>query len=884
MTATPGFSVDGLLGHANGLRALARALLGDEHAAEDVLQDTWVAALEGPGGMCDRPAGWLHGVTRKLALKRRRGEGRRAARERLVSRPERVAAVDEGIAEREVLRSVVEAVLGLDEPYQSVVVMRYYQDLPPRAIAERQGVPVATVHSQLHRARERLRARLDSGDERGRWVPALAAVTGWQNAAPATAVGGALFGGLAMQWKVVLGAASVAVVALGAWNVAPGFVRGALDQEQAPVELAEKQETTGGGIVLHPARAEDAAQNSQRVAAPDPDAMRGVLLPSLVAAEHAYSLAGVVVDQNDLPVAGAHVFIAPLSQPLNDLGETAGDGTFAAAWRARVPAMTLTVYVLRSGFADSGLRLLDVRSGREARVRFALRRRVSGRGRGRLSSESSAGHEITPRFDMAPGPEGIARFRWPPPAEFELAFRDRFTGARIDELRSLGYGGVGRGERPVAPVRITGTLRDASGLPRSGVYLAIPGATWRTSRSGAEGRFDLPAPAGGRIAVRAGGGDFGLDETTLDITEIEPGGEVHWEPVLDREPELRGRLEGPDGELIDGWVVEWRSESGGTLWEDSTISRAGEFAIPNLPLESGTLILRDDLAHPFASHVIAGVRPGPGELELDVTNSERGHVVVTVTDRAGKPVADADVQLWQASSGRGAWMRWQPDAGHYDYGRVPAGRYRVVAGTLGRGFVEVGGILVVVGKGTDLGAVNLPEAGTLAWKVTLPEGSDGRELIWTLLRRGPALDTVVAVGTLGEPLRESPGESRRELLTRDLPPGEYLVAIEGAEFSMPPVPVRIAPGESRTVELALDTYREVTLGIAAPASAAPVRFAILDDATGAEVYAGALARSRGRIHLAPGQYRLRAHSGSRRGEATFAVGRTSPEPVEVDLR
>ncbi|TDJ76377.1 MAG: hypothetical protein E2O39_03200, partial [Planctomycetota bacterium] len=127
MTSIPEFSADGLLGHANGLRALARALLGDEHAAEDVLQDTWVAALAGPADTCDRPAGWLHGVTRKLALKRRRGEGRRKARERLVSRGERIASVDEEVAGREVLRSVVDAVLGLDEPYQSVVVMRYYQ-------------------------------------------------------------------------------------------------------------------------------------------------------------------------------------------------------------------------------------------------------------------------------------------------------------------------------------------------------------------------------------------------------------------------------------------------------------------------------------------------------------------------------------------------------------------------------------------------------------------------------------------------------------------------------------------------------------------------------------------------------------------------------------
>ena len=70
-----------LLGHATSLRRLARGLLADEHAVEDVLQDTWVAALERPPASQGSLGGWLHHVTRALALKRRRSEGRRRGRD-----------------------------------------------------------------------------------------------------------------------------------------------------------------------------------------------------------------------------------------------------------------------------------------------------------------------------------------------------------------------------------------------------------------------------------------------------------------------------------------------------------------------------------------------------------------------------------------------------------------------------------------------------------------------------------------------------------------------------------------------------------------------------------------------------------------------------------
>src|SRR6185503_16110462 len=56
---------------------------------------------------------------------------------------------------------VIRAVLALDEPYRSVVLLRFFEDLPPRRIAERLGVPVETVRTRLRRALAKLREDLD---------------------------------------------------------------------------------------------------------------------------------------------------------------------------------------------------------------------------------------------------------------------------------------------------------------------------------------------------------------------------------------------------------------------------------------------------------------------------------------------------------------------------------------------------------------------------------------------------------------------------------------------------------------------------------------------------------------------------------------------------
>src|SRR5688572_26527451 len=151
---------DALLVHDRALRGLARGLLADAHAAEDLAQEAWLAALR-RGAEPERPGAWLGAVARNLAAKLRRDDRRRARRERESARAEQEPSAGE-ILEREAARArVVAAVLALEEPYRGTVLLRYFENLPPRAIARRHVVPVETVRTRLKRALEMLRVRLD---------------------------------------------------------------------------------------------------------------------------------------------------------------------------------------------------------------------------------------------------------------------------------------------------------------------------------------------------------------------------------------------------------------------------------------------------------------------------------------------------------------------------------------------------------------------------------------------------------------------------------------------------------------------------------------------------------------------------------------------------
>ena len=63
----PILDVETLLAHEAFVRRITRALVRDEHEADDVVQATFLAALERPPRTGTNVRGWLAGVARNVA-------------------------------------------------------------------------------------------------------------------------------------------------------------------------------------------------------------------------------------------------------------------------------------------------------------------------------------------------------------------------------------------------------------------------------------------------------------------------------------------------------------------------------------------------------------------------------------------------------------------------------------------------------------------------------------------------------------------------------------------------------------------------------------------------------------------------------------------------
>jgi RNA polymerase sigma factor (sigma-70 family) len=303
-----------LLAESGFLRALVRALLfpardTGAQGADDLVQQTWLQALQKPPRERGALRVFLARIAQNLVHNAGRGEQRRARREREAARDEAVPSVAD-LAERETRRrEVVDAVFALPEPYRSVVVLRYYEGLRPAAIARRLECGGSAARMRLSRALQMLRARLDQahGGDRRAWAVPLLPLLRARDAVPsATAVALPALGALAALAFVVLGV----------------FGRSEDLQPSPPVASETAKVEDAGTAAPRPGEA------PRRVAVGSGPAMQDVAPPL-------GALTGRLVDEEQRPLSGYPVRLIVLEPAaLLGLGERPPAATLATTSRA----------------------------------------------------------------------------------------------------------------------------------------------------------------------------------------------------------------------------------------------------------------------------------------------------------------------------------------------------------------------------------------------------------------------------------------------------------------------------------------------------------------------------------------------------------------------
>ena len=648
-----------LLEHAPALRALARALVRDIHEAEDLVQATWLRALQ------QRPAAegglraWLTRVLRNEARMRQRGDRRAAARERRVASPEPLPPTSDVVARLEVQREVLDAVQALTPACRDVVYLRWFEDLPPRRIAARLGIPRRAVESRLRRALEQLRERLDREQGRSKWVGALAGFAwpgGW-SWIPVIA------GAVAVKTKMLLGALllSLGVVIFFVSRDTAQSVPPSDPAAGAPASLltAEAPEPVGEAVDASVVPRSELPEPGDAEEQPAPEWMRGIVVD-----EYEDPVGGVGVrfepdsywtEQGHRPVDAAAdssgLFTLEYPEAAGLLVCTAPGFTTVLAAQRPYPAATEVVVVVAADRTISGVvqrrdgaaiahAKVELELPEGFRSRFDRSLRTSQVQKWRVTTDANG------RFAL-PSPPDLAGCRLSVVAQNHAPLAVDLEPGDHPDLRLVMHPLVS------AAGEVRGVVLDAQGMPVAGARVALG---WKTQRTREDGRFHfvvLDAASQTRLFAVAEGWRPAVAEL-----EQQPGGQWPEEVelrLLDRPLKIEGTVLRADGEpharawvwvadptyfAVEGdfaYTAEHTMHRDELLWHRFATDEHGRFAVLGLDDREYALRAVDQETTEMAA--LEGVRGGSSGIVLRFS-PEMLHERVEgrVVDHRGEPV------------------------------------------------------------------------------------------------------------------------------------------------------------------------------------------------------------------------------------------------------
>lgn len=697
---------EALLQEVGWVRALARRLVSDVHAAEDLAQDAMVVGVVALRGT-QQPRvlrQWLGGVVRNLGRNARRRDEARGRREGPLPEDPVLPSTLELVERASTQRELVGVLLELDELDREVLLLHHFEGASNEAIAQRQGVPASTVASRLARAHQRLRTKWiarHGGDERG-GLAALVLLAQAPAGAPPVPTAAAAREALASSPRLSVLAAPIllaASVVVGALWWSPG------GQERAVVPTAPRTTASGEPASIEagartPASAladlrQFVAQERRPIGAVAPTAKPAVC-PAPIA--RPITTRGRVLDLEGQPVAGVEVCrMAPLVEAPESVTTVfnghAGLPTGARATTDAEGAFTLEVprigwfQVVSSGWATLLTPELTVVGGDEALVVAAPSLPLDGHlvdpagqpvagVRLRLAVSAQRLYPLGPVLEGVMEVEhrattdasGAFAFEKVPGGELLLhGHAEGFEGL-IETLEPRVRAGGDAYESlllelvPSAAPFVTGTVRDLGGAPVAEASVSLG---QRIVRTAADGTYHVSRslPWGvdpGPVVLRALHVDHGSAQREVELPA--PGAPPLVVDLVLDEPRLalQGRVIDPEGAPVSGVQVYVLEETPFGMIEMGQGFRWGSLealsgAFPSTTRADGRFRIEGLGAQPYrvqafdARSLLTSTSvprlPGGADVTLVFDRAASTPVAGRLVDRQGHPVAGAKVSL-----------------------------------------------------------------------------------------------------------------------------------------------------------------------------------------------------------------------------------------------
>jgi RNA polymerase sigma factor (sigma-70 family) len=154
--------------HGAGVHRYFARRLGDD-LADDLTSELFLAALRGREGFLGQPSAilpWLYGIAGNLVAQHAREYARHwrllAAIQPAQDAPSHEESSDDRVSAEAMRGALVDALQRLQPADRDVLLLTAWEQLNQNEIAAALSIPVGTVRSRLHRARQQVRGQLDT--------------------------------------------------------------------------------------------------------------------------------------------------------------------------------------------------------------------------------------------------------------------------------------------------------------------------------------------------------------------------------------------------------------------------------------------------------------------------------------------------------------------------------------------------------------------------------------------------------------------------------------------------------------------------------------------------------------------------------------------------